>query len=450
MGPKERIKLALGLMLFFLGTGTVGYSLIDGYSLLDAFYMTVITISTVGYGEVRPLSEIGRVFTIFLILSGVGSIAFAVGAFTELIIERSANPDRWKKAMEKRIGKLKGHAIICGHGRVGAAAAEYFKRNNAPFVVIENSPEGLKELSELGYHFVEGDGTRESVLLRAGIKKATSLLAVLNSDPDNLFAVLTARELNPVLSIIARTEHSTSESRMKRAGADSVISPFVAAGQRVAESLLTKDGLVSVGELESKITGQQNSEWIRVSEGSVLIGQSVASSGKDRDGIIIGLRRNKEDTLFPPEDQLIELGDQLLITYHGVEGRVECSLSKPKKIVFIDDNPVILRLYTRLFQKAGFNILCASTGQEGYELIEKESPDAAIVDYHLPDMLGIEICEKIQTIETAKEMKLFLFTADEQEDVKKKALVAGVDRVVVKSPDAGEIVGLVSKFLGNY
>ena len=210
MGPEKRIKLAICLVLFFLAAGTVGYTFIDGYSPLDAFYMTVITITTVGYGEIQQLSPAGRIFTIFLILSGVGSIAFAAGAFTELVIERSANPNRWKKAMDAKIEKLTGHTIICGHGRVGAAAAEHFKKNNARFVVIENSPEGLEELQELGYHFIQGDGTREEILLKAGIKKASSLLAVLNSDPDNLFAVLTARELNPVLQIIARTEHASS------------------------------------------------------------------------------------------------------------------------------------------------------------------------------------------------------------------------------------------------
>ena len=171
MGPEKRIKLAICLVLFFLATGTVGYTFIDGYSPLDAFYMSVITITTVGYGEIQQLSPAGRVFTIFLILSGVGSIAFAAGAFTELVIERSANPNRWKKSMDKKIEKLKGHTIICGHGRVGAAAAEYFKKNNAQFVVIENSPENLEELQELGYHFIQGDGTREETLLKAGIKK---------------------------------------------------------------------------------------------------------------------------------------------------------------------------------------------------------------------------------------------------------------------------------------
>ena len=446
MGPEKRIKLAICLVLFFLGTGTVGYTLIDGYSPLDAFYMTVITITTVGYGEIQQLSEAGRIFTIFLILSGVGSIAFAAGAFTELIIERSANPNRWKKAMDKKIEKLKGHTIICGHGRVGAAAAEHFKKNNAQFVVIENSPEGLEELHELGYHFIQGDGTREEILLKAGIKKASSLLAVLNSDPDNLFAVLTARELNPVLHIIARTEHSSSESRMLRAGADSIISPFVAAGQRVAESLLSKGTLVKKN-LDESDGGLQKPDWLQVSLQSVLAGKSVEEAGRILNGSIVGIRRQTTDTIFPENDMLLELDDNLLLLRYPASVHSGVVTIQPKKIVFIDDNPVILRLYARLFQKAGFNIMCAATGQEGYDLIVREMPDGVVVDFHLPDTTGLAICEKIKALSGAEKIKLFLFTADEQEGVKKMAKAAGVDKIVVKSPDAGEIVAMVSKHL---
>jgi voltage-gated potassium channel len=155
MSPYKRIRLAIGLVLFFLGMGTVGYVLIAGYSPLDAFYMTVITISTVGYGEIQQPSGAGRVFTIFLILSGVGSIAFAAGAFTELVIERTANANRWKKSMEKKISKLKGHVIICGHGRVGAAAAEYFRENGTHFVIVDHSTDEIKRLAESGDHFIK-------------------------------------------------------------------------------------------------------------------------------------------------------------------------------------------------------------------------------------------------------------------------------------------------------
>ncbi len=424
----------------------MGYSLIDGYSILDAFYMTVITITTVGYGEIQQLSEAGRVFTIFLILSGVGSIAFAASAFTELVIERSANPQRWIKSMEKKISKLKGHTIICGHGRVGAAASEHFKKNNAPFVVIEHSPEVVAELQELGYHCIQGDGTREEVMLRAGIKRASSLLAFLNSDPENLFAVLTARELNPVLRIIARTEQASSESRMLRAGADSIISPYASAGQRVAESLLSKETLAS-GKVTIASDGHQTPEWFQVTQESELIGKNVADAAKIMNGDIVGLRRKSVDYLLPEGDVNLEVGDKLLLMHCKLDGPSGRITAQPKKIVFIDDNPVILRLYARLFQKDGFNIICASTGQEGYDLVVKEMPDGVVVDFHLPDMSGLAVCQKIKALSGTENMKLFLFTADDQEDIRKMAYVGGVDKVVVKSPEAKEIVNMVSRYL---
>ncbi len=145
--------------------------------------------------------------------------------------------------------------------------------------------------------------------------------------------------------------------------------------------------------------------------------------------------------------QILEADDNLLIIHWLVDVHPGVVTRQPQKIVFIDDNPVILRLYTRLFQKAGFNIMCASTGQEGYDLIVKEMPDGAVIDFHLPDMSGLAICEKIKRLSGTENIKLFLFTADEQEDVSRKAKAVGVDKVVVKSPEAGEIVALVSQHL---
>ncbi len=228
METRRKIWIAAGLTIFFLVIGTVGYKQLENYSLLDAFYMTVITISTVGFGEINELTDTGRIFTVFLILSGVGSIAFAIHAFTESMIERASNPNQRKRAMKKKIERLNGHFIICGHGRVGAAAADHFHKLGAEFVVIETSEEEISVLEEKGYCHMSGDATREKMLLKAGIKKAKALLALLNSDPENLFTVLTARELNPTLNIIARTEIASSESRILRAGADSVISPLLA------------------------------------------------------------------------------------------------------------------------------------------------------------------------------------------------------------------------------
>jgi voltage-gated potassium channel len=445
MESRRRIWIALAVTLFFMGVGTVGYVKIEHFPPLDAFYMTVITISTVGFGEIYPLSETGRIFTIFLILFGVGSLAFAAHAFTESMIERASNPNLRKKSMERKIKKLHGHYIICGHGRVGAASADHFHNVRAEFVVIDRSEEHLKILAEQGYNHLAGDATREETLLEAGIKRAGALLALLDSDPENLFTVLTARELNPTLHIVARTEVASSESRILRAGADSVISPYASAGRRVADRILKKT-------MEDKMRGSQQAvgnlpHWIKVNEQSGLATHAVTTASQILNGTITGIRREGKDILMPTQDVQLKMGDELLVCGYQPVTMVGPRTKQPQKIVLIDDNPVIRQLYTRLFQKAGFNILTAVNGREGYDMIITEKPDAAVVDFMLPDISGLDVCRQIRAHDIGREMKLFLFTADNQEETRKKALEVGVDTVVVKSPEAQEIIAIVKNGL---
>ena len=408
--------------------------------------MTVITISTVGFGEIHPLSEPGRVFTIFLILFGVGSLAFAAHAFTESMIERAANPNLRKKSMERKIKKLQRHSIICGHGRVGAASADHFHNVGADFVVIDRSEEHLRILAEQGYNYLAGDATREETLLAAGIKKAGALLALLDSDPDNLCTVLTARELNPTLHIVARTEVASSESRILRAGADSVISPYASAGRRVADRILMKTMEDKIRDNHDPVIGNLP-HWVMVSEKSGLASHAVTTAGQILEGTIVGMRREGKDLLMPSRDLRLQLGDELLLYGDQPLATAAAKNEQPKKIVLIDDNPVIRRLYTRLFQKAGFNILTAVNGREGYEMIMAERPDAAVVDFMLPDISGLDVCRQVRAQDIGREMKLFLFTSDNQDETREKALAAGVNTVVIKSPEAQEIIAIVKNVL---
>ncbi len=442
MKTQLRIWIALGLTLIFLGFGTIGYVEIEEYTLLEAFYMTVITISTVGFGEIQPLSETGRIFTMFLILSGVGSLAFAAHAFTESMIEKASNPKLRRRAMERKMRNLRGHCIICGYGRVGASAADHFKTIGKDFVVLEKSKEQLQLLTEQGYFNVEGDATREETLLEAGIKNADGLLALLDSDPENLFTVLTARELNPTLHIIARTEVASAESRILRAGADSIISPYASAGRRVAGKILkkTEEEMEAANLVENE---ESQLKWISVTEQTGLALHAIVSANSIVKGAIIGVRRDGRDILQPKLDFQLAMDDEILVSFVRTLSPTTKQIDQPQKIVLVDDNPVIRRLYTRLFQKAGFNIITAENGREGYELIMAERPDAAVIDYWLPDITGLDICRQIREDENGSNIMLFLFTADDQDDTKEKALATGVDTVVVKSPDAGEIISIV-------
>jgi voltage-gated potassium channel len=408
--------------------------------------MAVISITTVGYGEVQPLSDSGKIFTMFLLLFGVGSIAFAAHAFIESMIERASNPVREKKIMQKKIDRLKNHTIICGHGRVGAAAAEHLADAGKDFVILENSPEEIAILQERHFLYLTGDATSEKTLITAGIKTAGSLMALLNSDPDNLFTVLTARELNPTLHIVARSESAYAESKILRAGADSIISPYASAGRRVADKIMAYSRHHRTkGSSYEAVGGHSMSRWIDVNDESGLVDHSVAMASSFAEGQIVGIRRSGKDILSPTPDTPLVLGDKLLVIDVPGSEEEQQTLEQPQKIILVDDNPVIRRLYTRLFQKAGFNIMTASTGREGELLILKEQPDAAVVDYLLGDITGLDVCRDIRKNENGQSVKLILFTADESHEVHTEAIEAGANVVVVKSPDAAEIVNLVAE-----
>ncbi|HIP38159.1 MAG TPA: response regulator [Desulfocapsa sulfexigens] len=444
MDIRRKIILSLFLTSFFLGVGTVGYVVIEHYTPLEAIYMAVITITTVGYGEIHALSEAGRVFTIFLLLFGVGSLAFAAHAFTESMIARASSPVRGKRVMGKKISRLKGHTIICGHGRVGGAAADHLAQSGRSFVILENSIEKSNYLREHGVLCITGDATSEKTLISAGIKSAGSLLALLNSDPDNLFTVLTARELNPTLHIVARSESASAESKILRAGADSIISPYASAGRRVADKIMVKSRKYYPGTaIEAAALPDSQLKWIEVNEKTGLIGHAVAAAANFVGANILGIRRGGKDFLAPTPDFQLETGDRLLVVPVDMAAVDDVPPEQPPKIVLVDDNPVIRRLYTRLFQKAGFNIITSSTGREGYKLILREQPDAAVVDLLLEDISGLEVCEFVRASEDGQQVKLFLFTADERDEVRENAIKVGVDVVVLKSPDAAEIINLV-------
>lgn len=451
MGSRKRIILSISLAIFFLLVGTGGFIFLEGYTPLEAVYMAVISITTVGYGEVKPLSDSGKVFTMFLLLFGVGSLAFAAHAFLESMIEQASNPVREKKIMEKKISSLQSHTIICGHGRVGAAAAEHLAEAGKGFVVLENSPVEIAILKEKGFLYVNDDATSEKTMLAAGIKKATSLMALLNSDPDNLFAVLTARDLNPTLHIIARSESTYAESKILRAGADSLISPYASAGRRVADKIMAHDWYRKThGAGYEAVESHSMSRWIEVNDESGLVDHSVVMASSFVEGQIVGIRRSGKDILSPAPDVQLVTGDRVLvIDVPGTDPEEQRCPDQPEKIVLIDDNPVIRRLYTRLFQKAGFNITTAATGREGETLILQEQPVAAVVDYLLGDITGLDVCRNIRENESGQSVKLFLFTADDSPEVHKQAMDNGVDVVVVKSPDAGEIVDLVAETIKN-
>ncbi|MDR3685567.1 MAG: potassium channel protein [Coriobacteriia bacterium] len=234
----RRVAWAVGLVAAVNAVGTLGYMLIERWNAFDAFYMTVITVGTVGFGEVHPLDAAGRVFTIFIIFAGVGSLAFAIGQFIEFLLEGHLTNILEVRRMEKRLSELTGHTIVAGLGRVGSVAARALADDGAPFVVVDSGAEAAQIAEEAGWIAVHGDATEEDVLIRAGVQRASSVITALSGDAENLFVTMSARSLNPGAFIVARSAHETTEAKLMKAGANRVITPNVIGGRRMASMVL--------------------------------------------------------------------------------------------------------------------------------------------------------------------------------------------------------------------
>jgi voltage-gated potassium channel len=278
----RRLGLAFAALTVVLVTGTLGYMVIEGWSLLDGLYMTVITVGTVGFREVQELSAAGRVFTMGLIIVGFGAIIFSLGTIIDFMVEGHFTGLLEGRRMDKRIAGMSGHHIVAGMGRVGSVVAAEFEARGAAFVVVDASEEPIEHAKAAGWAWVKGDATEEHVLLSAGIDRARSLVAALNADADNLFVTLTARGMNASLFIVARsTARSTTagaEAKLLRAGADRVITPTDIGGRRMAAMVLQPvvsdyvDVVTSGDGLRFKL------EEILLGESDPYVGRSIADA----------------------------------------------------------------------------------------------------------------------------------------------------------------------------
>ncbi|HWR57275.1 MAG TPA: potassium channel protein [Thermodesulfovibrionales bacterium] len=307
--------LLIALVIFF---GTAGYILIEGWATFDSLYMTLITITTVGYGEVHKLSHSGRVFTLFLILFGVGTILYTFNNAARIVIEGEIQEIFGRKKVERRIRELKNHYIVCGYGRMGSVICKELREKDAEFVVVERQPSAI-EGAETDTLFIKGDATRDEVLREAGIERAKGLISVLPTDAENLYVVLSAKVLNPDLNIVARAGEEGSEQKLLRAGADRVVSPYHIGGLRIAHTVL-KPSVVDFIEFATRSGNiDLQMEEIYVHEGASIAGSTLDHCGIGRElGIIIvAIKRIGGDmrfnptfkTVIKPGDILIALGE---------------------------------------------------------------------------------------------------------------------------------------------
>jgi voltage-gated potassium channel len=232
--PFRRLLPAIVILAAVILTGIAGYMLIERWDLLESIYMVITTIFTVGFQEVRPLSPAGKIFTMIIIVGGVGSAIYAAGQAVEIIVEGEMTGYRKSKRMDKKISEIKGHYIICGFGRVGHQVSQVFEASQVPYVVIDSKRETLSELEEKGVPSIIGDATSDYILMEAGIHSAKGLIACSDSDVANVYVTLSARVLNPSLHIVARAGYQDTEKKLLLAGANKVISPYFISGVRMA------------------------------------------------------------------------------------------------------------------------------------------------------------------------------------------------------------------------
>lgn len=294
--------------------GTTGYMVIEGWNLLDSIYMTITTITTVGFREVHDLSRTGTLFTIVLIVGGVGTALYAFTAGARFILEGEIQSIFGRKKLEKKIKELKDHYIICGYGRIGKIIARELQEEGVKFVVIEKDPKNLDEKEEA--LLLVGDATRDHTLKGAGIESARGLISVLPNDAENLFVVLSARVLNPNILIVSRAVEEGSEQKLLRAGANKVVSPYHIGGLRMAHTVL-KPTVVDFIEFTTRSGNiELQMQEVTVQEGSRLIGMSLESCevGDDMGAIIVAIKQATGETKFNPTHQsVIKAGDILIV-----------------------------------------------------------------------------------------------------------------------------------------
>jgi voltage-gated potassium channel len=312
--PRFRIRYALIALACAVALGTLGFHLIEGWTLLDSLYMTVETVTTVGYGDVPPKTAGGRVFAIFFMIVGVGTVAYVLSSTVQTIVQSELIATFGERRRYREMSKLRNHFIICGAGRVGSHIIRDLERTGARFVVIEQDAQKVAHLVERGCHVLVRDATLEESLHDAGVEHARGLAACLPEDAENVYVVLIARGLNAKLHIVARAAEEQAESKLIRAGANRVVAPTIMGGRRMAMAMIKP----AVDDFMDSITADDlnlNFEQVEVDIPSKLIGQKLRETPirSELDIVIISINRISGERLFNPNGEtVIEEGDLLI------------------------------------------------------------------------------------------------------------------------------------------
>ena len=317
---RDRLLGVAALLLAGLVAGTLGYHFIEGWSLFDSLYMTVITLATVGFGETHPLSTFGRLFTIFLIMGGIGMMTYAFSTLTSIVIEGELSEAFQRRRMDKDIAKLSGHYVICGAGHTGGVICAELKKNRRDIVLVDHDPAAIATLAErLGFEplHIVGDGADDAVLSRAGVERAAGVFAVLATDQDNAFVVLSAKGLNPKARVLACQKSLGVREKLLRSGADGVVDPEFIGGLRLASEMIRP---VTVGFLDSMLRNKDSHfrfDEIAVPSNSSVIGSPVGEIKGGEGGVPLVVAVVAAGTdhyeINPPSARPVRAGDRLVV-----------------------------------------------------------------------------------------------------------------------------------------
>lgn len=312
----KRLQRALTLLFCIIAFGTCGYYVVEHMSVFEAFYMTLITISTVGFSEIKPLTIYGRIITIIIISGGVTLGAYTIGMLLRMFIEGELRRSLGRRKLEKNISALKGHFIICGYGRIGKVICRELQAENIPFVVIEKDRSKIEVLEDQGYLYIHMDATSEEALIAAGIKNARGIVPAVRSDANNVFITLTAKGLQPEIFVLSRASDEKNEAKLKRAGAQRVVSPHLIGGRRMAQVLKrpTVVDFIDIAMMESHLGLMM--EEAKIGPNSDLIGKTLIESQLRQDFgvIIVAIKKPTDEMIFNPiPSERLEAGDVIVV-----------------------------------------------------------------------------------------------------------------------------------------
>ena len=315
MDSTKHLITSVLLSLLIIVLGTTGYMIIEGWDIFDSLYMTIITITSVGYGEVHEIGKAGRLFTVFLIIIGIGFVIYVAGAVVRFMLEGQIRTILGRKRLDKKIDQLRNHYIVCGYGRIGRLLCKNIQKKSIDLVVVEKNEELRQVMNEDGVLYVSGNAVDEATLINAGVKHAKSLIAVLGTDTDNVFLALTARQLKPDLYITARASREESKAKLRAAGANKVESPYDIGALSMAQRILRP---AVTNFLDQALDDQRQDihmEEMSVSPSSKLINLMLKDSGirQNYNLIIIAIKKSDGAMLFNPSfESIIKAGDTLI------------------------------------------------------------------------------------------------------------------------------------------